>query len=252
MFSMTRECLGLIALGGCLAGCLPETAYRCEDDDKKCVTSDGRAGKCLASPFGVNPKGDYYCVFAADTCPYPGRWDASASRSLAGACYQPVFFMATGDFDGDNMPDLAVGDSTSTGVTINWGNGAVSNEQVPGSRPTVMVAWNFDNKRQSALVLASPDNRGFGGRVLYYDDYYDQNNQLAGKRFQSRGEVFSGGTYPTAVAVGNFYPGKLGLAVANKDGVTIQSVDGSGPLQGPQSPSETWCPIGKIWQCSQH
>jgi hypothetical protein len=147
--------------------------------------------------------------------------------------------VAVGDFNLDGKPDLAVANLTSNNVTILLGNGSGGFTQAAGSPvgagtfPVSVVVGDFNQDGKPDLAVANPSSNNV--TILLGNG--------SGGFTQSAGSPVAVGTFPLAVAVGDFnLDGKPDLAAANNNSnnVTVLLGNGSGGFTHPtRSPVNT-------------
>lgn len=155
---------------------------------------------------------------AAPTYPLPNSFDQHAWS----------YSVATGDFNGDGIPDAVVGQSSnagSTGVVVYIGKGdgtfypGVSYGESDGLAYVTVADFNGDGK----LDIAATDRNS--GQIQILTGNGDGTFAI-GLSFSS------GGTYPSNLVTGDFnHDGKMDIAVANQSseniGVLLGNGDGS-------------------------
>ena len=143
------------------------------------------------------------------------------------------FFVAVGDFNGDNKPDVAVGNGGSANVSVLLGDGSGGLGPGPGSPfatggdfpfGVAVGDFNNDNKPDVAVVNSFSDSVA----VLLGDG--------SGGLSPAPGSPFASGG--NSIAVGDFNgDNKPDLALSNVNGVAVLLGDGSGGLSpAPGSP----------------
>ncbi len=137
---------------------------------------------------------------------------AAGSPVTAGAT---PYSVATGDFNGDGVPDLAVANGGADTVTILLGTGggkfteAASSPATPGFAPTFVAVGDFNEDGKADLAVANNGNNTVTIQLGNGDGTF---TQAAGSPMQV-------GTSPYSIVVGDFDgDGIPDLAVANACG----------------------------------
>jgi hypothetical protein len=141
--------------------------------------------------------------------------------------------MVVGDFNGDQRLDMAVMNENGLTVLLNQGNGAFLAVPVPGladvgEGPASLVAGDFNGDGKLDLAVATPaGDRPGGGCIVVLLGQGDGS-------FQQAFDIHVHG-HPSALVAGDFNgDGKLDLAVANDESVTILFGNGDGSfVSGP-------------------
>lgn len=211
------------------------------------------------SPFQTSPSGNPYWVTVADfnLDGHPDIAVASvysddvtvllgdgtgnftqAPRSPVGVGLQP-FFVATGDFNNDGIPDLVTANAASDSVTVLLGNGDGSFTQASsppvGNTPESVAVGDFNGDGFPDLAVSNVNSANV--TVLLGDG--------TGNFSPASGSPLGVGTYPFSVVAGDFNgDGNLDLAAANEStsNVTVYLGDGNGgftPASGSPFPGET-------------
>ena len=158
----------------------------------------------------------------------------NSSNSITGKGPQSV---ATGDFNGDGILDMAVTNSLGNTVTILLGNGdgtftATQNSPATGNKPMGVVAGDFNG--DGILDLAVANSLGNTVTILLGN---------GDGTFTAAADSPNTGSSPTYIAAGDFNgDGKLDLAVVNSTGsgssMTILLGNGDGTFTAmPDSPA---------------
>jgi hypothetical protein len=134
--------------------------------------------------------------------------------------------VATGDFDGDGHPDLAVANADASTVTVvlkaGTGQPGIINNYAVGTFPLAVAAGDFTGDGKPDIVSASNSN----GTISLL-----RNNGSGGFLAAT---TFNCGAGPLALAVGDFNNnGTLDVAVAIGSGVNILMGNGQGSFSAP-------------------
>jgi len=161
--------------------------------------------------------------------------------------------VATGDFNGDGIPDLAVANQAGSSVTILFGNGngtftQATNSPIPvadGALAVVVGDFNRDGKADLA-VMSGADN----GTVTVFlgngDGTFTQapgnptpvGNSFATNQAEAVGDFNGDGILDLAVASGGYGEGLVTILLGNGDG-TFTLANGSPVTVGSNSNSVT-------------
>jgi FG-GAP-like repeat/FG-GAP repeat len=147
------------------------------------------------------------------------------------------FFVAVGDFNGDNKPDVAVGNGGSANVSVLLGDGSGGLSPAPGSPfasgvfgPESVAVGDFNGDNKPDVAVAN----GNGTVSVLLGDGSGGLSPAPGSPFAS------GGSFPEGVAVADFNgDNKPDVSVANdgSDTVSVLLGDASGGLSpAPGSP----------------
>lgn len=138
--------------------------------------------------------------------------------------------VATGDFNGDGNPDIAVADMANNRVLILLGNGDGTFQNPAsyptGSNPVALLAQDFDGEGQPDLAVV---NRGDGTTpgsvsILIGDKVNDIQNGIFGAKID-----YPVGVAPSAIAAGTLITnGFTSLAVTNTGDNTVSILLGNG------------------------
>jgi hypothetical protein len=135
--------------------------------------------------------------------------------------------VATGDFNGDGTPDLAVGNTTSNTVSVLLGNGdgtfQAHVDYSEGLQPWYVAVGDFNGDGKLDLAVANILSNTVGVLLGNGDGTFSPSVSS---------EV---GSFPTGVAVGDFNgDGKLDLAITNSrdNSVSVLLGKGDGTFQG--------------------
>jgi hypothetical protein len=154
-----------------------------------------------------------------------GNGDGTFASAVTYAAGRGPTSIAVGDFNEDGKPDLAVADRTDNTVSVllNDGTGRFPSRVAysAGTGPSFVVAADFNADHHLDLAVA---NRGNG------TDHGNVSVLLGNGNGTFRSAVnYTAGTYPWALAVGNFHgDGNTDLAVANKGSGTVSVLRGNG------------------------
>ena len=147
------------------------------------------------------------------------------------------YAIATGDFNGDGVPDLAMTDNQGSTVTVLLGNGdgtftATAANPATGSAPYGIAVGDFNGDGNLDLAVANANSNTI--TVLLGD----------GKgNFTAAATIPARGTGPESIAVGDFDgDGNLDLALANYGSGTLTVLLGNG--NGTFTPTATNPAIG--------
>jgi hypothetical protein len=149
--------------------------------------------------------------------------------------------IATADFNGDGIPDVAVANNSANTVTIMLGNGDGTFSPMPspistGSCPHAIAVGDFNGDGNPDLAVVNSQSSTVTILLGNGDG-----------KFTSAPMIVSTGdyAYPQAVAMADFNgDGKLDLAVANESSntITILLGNGDGSFTPANSPSTGRCP----------
>jgi len=137
--------------------------------------------------------------------------------------------VATGDFNGDGKPDLAIADFGNGKVSVLLGNGDGTFQTAvsygAGSRPISVAVGDFNGDSILDLAVANNASKGTVSILLG-----------VGNGTFKAGAAYAAGSSSRSVAAGDFNgDGKLDLAVANQtsNNVSILIGNGDGTFQSP-------------------
>ena len=144
--------------------------------------------------------------------------------------------IASGDFNGDGRPDLAVANSLDNSVSIALGNGHGAFVRGPGSpvavgnQPAAILAGDFNQDGNPDLAVVNYADNSV--TVLLSDGH--------GDFVTAPGSPLAVGRHPTKITAGDFNgDGNIDLAVLNYDDHTISVLlgDGHGGFAAASSPT---------------
>jgi hypothetical protein len=139
--------------------------------------------------------------------------------------------VATGDFNGDGVPDLAVANVGSDDISVFLGNGdgrfRGTGRFAAGNSPWSVAVGDFNGDGLPDLAVA---NHMYSGNVSVLLGNGDGTFQAP--------QTFAVGSYPTSVAIGKFrgvgMPDDLAVANSNSGNVSVLLGNGDGSFQAAQ------------------
>ena len=157
-----------------------------------------------------------------------GTFKVAATLPFAG--YDEVS-MATGDFNGDGIPDLAYTNRESQTVTVLLGNGdgtfkATAANPATGTGPVFITTGDFNNDGIPDLVVANEDSSSLTILLGHGDG-----------TFKATASNPAAGYYPVGIGIGDFDgDGIQDLVVVSQDsGITILLGNGDGTFRAAAS-----------------
>ncbi len=178
------------------------------------LTRRPRPSTALAARLRVDPLEDRRLLSFSPAVPYPTG--------------NHPFAVATGDFNGDGITDLAVADQSANSMSILLGNGdgtfQAAVDYPAGLTPAAVAVGDVNGDGNLDVIVANQGNDPSNSSLSIFLGNGDGT-------FQSAMNYFGFKSLALAVAVGDFNnDGNLDLAVAN-NGVTILLGNGDGTFR---------------------
>ncbi len=164
-----------------------------------------------------------------------GGFTQTRYTDILGSCYG----IASGDFNADNKPDLAISQNAGTRILLNNGAGGFAEPTNTGQVSNLILTGDFNADNKSDLAVANTNG------------YLDGVSTLLGNGAGGFSQVaaFGAGREVRALAASDFNrDGKPDLAVANRetDNISILLGNGDGEFQAPVIAEAGIVPVGIV------